>query len=243
MSAALSDVSGDTEGVARQGRGDEERTAAMKSVVAELNSMRGQPRDQIARSVIDGLRDRGVDDVSDAELSFMVDAIQTSVRRAGWRLVGRTAGLFVRVAREMKADSRRYSLPDWMTYPGDLGRPPSDAQCETVDLDIGPEGLAVGRPTIARTLTDVSDQSDDADEEPVRPVNCWLSLDAPDAVLVHIGPEAVATLPPAEAARAISAIRQWGAPGHTLIADADLYGDSLETARLNLYFPAPTSEP
>jgi len=129
---------------------------------------------------------QGVDDLSDKELSTMVDAVTTSAKEGASQAIGKTtAGV-----KSLWA-SLQSSRPEWIELPDDVAalNLRSDQTAVAVPIEIEAPAL------VARLTDDVPAEGDGA-----RTFEAWLALDTAGLAAVHVGRERLGRLSAAQAA-------------------------------------------
>jgi hypothetical protein len=214
------------------------RNRAIRAAFEAVRATSDREPDHIRDALIREMARRGVTDPRPEELSFLTDMV-ASPRRATIRWTVRMFGGWISLFRELNT----YSQPRWMSTPK---RVPSVSDDEPhggdFAADLTAQDLSAGRSTIARVLADVRDQSEEGDDEQVRPVEVWMSLTPDTSIGVHIGTHQVAQLTGSRWDAVRAAIRRWGGGSNSLRAEADLLGSTPDTAHLDLWLPTP-SEP
>ena len=206
----------------------------------ELAPLRGEDKIRIRAAAETKLADLHVLDPSEIELRLIVDAVQSSPRRAAFHLGTDVMRTVLGALREAHAALKADSLPGWTSPPPGVPYAPTDALDSVNQVELTPRELVAARPILERLLRDLGDQDDPEEGEQVRPIPCWVSLNATaGTVTVHIGESRLASVLVSQAAPLPAAIATWGSPSGTLRVDADLYGSDSASARIALTVPRP----
>lgn len=218
----------------QKGRQDAPRRAAMR---AATEPSRSQPEAQIRDVLVGELAARGIEDATQQELDFLVEAVITSTARAG----GRHGFRGVRSLVGMLGELKKLADPRWTHAPEELPRVSElrdDQQEVLVTLDCDP----AARDVIARLFADLRSQGQtpQGDDE-VRMCDCWLSLE-PDAgptasVTVHIGKYAIAELDSDHASLARDLIAAHSGHHHAVRTFAEVCGDDPDTGSIKVFLP------
>lgn len=221
---------------------DGDRSERARAAFDAAKHLKGCPSPEIRAALRSELDARGVADIRDGELDFLVDAVQRSPRRAAYRLAFGTARNLLSGLNEVRKLLKQSAQPKWVDAPdgiADLQTFRDDQRGVTTIL--GADTLQPVRDVIARLLTDLPAPDDPNDPDEPRPVTCWLSRDpnagAEGPITVHIGKHDIATLtgPTADLAREL--IGHHGGPKDAVEVIADLYGIDPASAYIEITLP------
>jgi hypothetical protein len=217
---------------------DPDRAAAARAAYEATKPLKGQPAPAIRQRLRSELAARGIDDITDPQLDYMVEAITTSANRAAlrhtWkrlRLIGSSLNEFRKIPSQPKWTLAPQDITSLITFRED------QHEFSTV-LDA--TALQPARDVIARLIRDLPplDEDDDDDEQPF---DCWLSCaDAEDPtapVIAQVGKYSLAALPDDAATLARDLIRVHGGTKHAVDVMASLYGSSPDTAYVEVIMP------